>query len=94
MGEERVDEYIDLAQEAYSMAVEMSRDLVGWSTVTESCGVTCSRRPNTFSNFDSFKAEMYFDRSPAQVSDFLFKNLEKAQETLLPEDISFCRIHT
>ena len=64
------------------MANEMYRDLNAWKKIVESEGVTCSRRPNSHSDFDTFKADVYLDKSPAAIARYLFDNNESLQERL------------
>lgn len=73
--------WVEKAQNAFGMAQEMYRDLNGWSKILEKEGVTCSRRPNTTSDYDSFKADIYLDKSPATIAQYLFKNNESKQLT-------------
>ena len=84
--------WVQKAQEAFGMANEMYRDLNAWKKIHETEGITCSRRPNSNSDYDTFKADVYLDKSPSALARYMFDNNESNQEQLNGEIMESSKI--
>ena len=66
---ENLEKYIMKAQATYEAGLKVIQDMTGWNKLdTNSTNVVCYKRPNADTSFDSFKADVFFDRSPAAVA--------------------------
>ena len=85
---ENLEEYILKAQATYEAGMKVIQDMSGWNKIeTNSTNVVCYRRPNSDSSFDSFKADVFFDRSPAAVANYMIKNWGSLNVELQSDDM-------
>jgi hypothetical protein len=56
--------------------------MLGWTKISDSEDVACYRKPNSYSAFDSLKAETVIPRPPEAVAKFVFANWENMNLTL------------
>ena len=65
---EQLEDYLAKAQATYDAGMKVIQDMTGWEKIeSNSTNVVCYKRTNEDSSFDSFKADVYFDRPPAAV---------------------------
>lgn len=73
-------EYINKCRDVYGQAVSDLKNISGWTQVTESDDVIVSSMQNADSDFKSFKAEVYFNKPPSEVSRYCYDNWPELQK--------------
>jgi hypothetical protein len=87
MAEGDLQAYLAKAQQVYTSAVAIMKDMHGWTKIKEKHEVVSYTRPTEGTDLFTFKAELYVNKPPAYVSRYLFDNWETLNKDLQPEDI-------
>ena len=83
----KLNEYIEKSQEAYLRGIEVMQDLTGWTKLKENNGVIGYTMPNTDTNFNSLKVEMFIDKPPKDCARYVYDNFGALNKEFEADDM-------